>query len=254
MTVAHDYKEARELAKSIAESFAVPSFYVDLNREREISRRILDSDPILNKSRQIVQEKDEHFGHGLSHSEKVATDAGAIVQNEWKQMNVGAEHAERTVLLVQIASLFHDIKRRVPEHARQSAHVAAEILAGFPLEDFEREWIVRAIENHEAFVEPTPLDDAHGQLLSDALYDADKFRWGPENFTDTLWEMVSREEIPIRLLIAHFPRGMQGVRRISNTFRSETGIRYGPEFIDLGLAIGNRLYQELMKRFPAEES
>lgn len=156
------------------------------------------------------------------------------------------------MFLVQLASLLHDIRRRVPNHARQSAILAAEILEDFPVDEAERQWIVRSIENHEAFVEPAALESEVGQLLSDALYDADKFRWGPDNFTETLWEMVS-SEIPIRALLAHFPKGMEGVRRIAGTFRSETGMKYGPEFIEIGIAIGERLYEELLERFPLDE-
>ncbi len=125
-------------------------------------------------------------------------------------------------------------------------------MADFPVEAFERDWIVRSIQNHEAFLEPTPIGCPEGQLLSDALYDADKFRWGPDNFTDTLWEMISPEDVPMRVLLAHFPKGTEGVKRIATTFRSRTGMEYGPEFIEIGLAIGQDIYHELMKRFPPE--
>jgi len=38
---------------------------------------------------------------------------------------------------------------------------------------------------------------------------------------------------------------MGGIRKIKNTFRTGTGRRYGPEFIDFGLEIGNGIYREL---------
>ncbi|GAB4339496.1 MAG: hypothetical protein Kow0099_14610 [Candidatus Abyssubacteria bacterium] len=252
MTSADDYKQARSLAVEIARSFAAPRFYADLRRDREISRRLLLTDPVLERSRQIVIARDERFGHGLRHSEKVATDAGAIVHEETERTGNSPAQTRRAMFLVQLASLLHDIRRRVPNHARQSAILAAEILEDFPVDEAERQWIVRSIENHEAFVEPAALESEVGQLLSDALYDADKFRWGPDNFTETLWEMVS-SEIPIRALLAHFPKGMEGVRRIAGTFRSETGMKYGPEFIEIGIAIGERLYEELLERFPLDE-
>jgi len=40
-------------------------------------------------------------------------------------------------------------------------------------------------------------------------------------------------------------KGLEGVGRIRETFRSETGRRYGPDFIDRGMKIGRRLYAEL---------
>jgi len=253
MTAAQDYKLAREMAIEIAASFDAPRFHLDLSREREESLKSLQTDPVLERSRQIAISRDEDYGHGLRHVEKVATDAGVIVQRECRLRGDPAGKVRRALFLVQLASLLHDIRRRVPDHAQRSAEAAAGILTDFPVDDREREWIVGSIRNHEAFIEPASMGDPEGQLLSDALYDADKFRWGPDNFTDTLWEMVSPEDVPMRALLAHFPKGMEGVERIATTFRSLTGKEYGPEFIEIGIAIGYRLHEELMKRFPQED-
>jgi hypothetical protein len=250
---AEDYTRARKLAEQIAESFAAPRFYSDFRTERDISFRMLHADPLLERSRQIIIAREEHFGHGLRHSEKVAVDAGAIVQNEVAREGMSPQGIQRMMLLVQLASMLHDVQRRMPDHAREGALAAAAILADFPLQDNERDSIVQAIRNHEAFIEATPLENFEGQLLSDALYDADKFRWGPDNFTETLWNMISGD-IPIRSVIAHFPKGMKGIQRIADTFRSKTGKEYGPEFIELGLNIGWKLYVELEKQFPVEKS
>jgi hypothetical protein len=211
---------------------------------------MLQTDPLLEKSRRIAISMDEHFGHGLRHIEKVAADAGAIVGRESALRGDTPAQTERALLLVQLASLLHDIRRRVSDHALRSAEEAEGILKDFPLDEQEQEWIVCSIRNHEAFTEPTPLGDAEGQLLSDALYDADKFRWGPDNFTETLWEMISPDDVPMSALLAHFPKGVDGVKRIATTFRSDTGKEYGPEFIEIGLAIGQALYEALLDRFP----
>jgi hypothetical protein len=250
MTAAQDYMLARNLAGEIAAAFQSPRFHFDLGREREISLARLHTDPVLEKIRRIVISRDQQYGHGLEHIEKVAVDAGAIVQRESAARGESPKRIERALLLAQLASLLHDIKRRAPEHAQRGAEAAAKILDDFPLKARERDWIVCSIRNHEAFTEPTPALTPEGQLLSDALYDADKFRWGPDNFTDTIWAMVSPEDVPMETLLAHFPKGMEGVERISGTFRSETGKRYGPEFIEVGIEIGHRLYEELMKKFP----
>jgi hypothetical protein len=108
---------------------------------------------------------------------------------------------------------------------------------------------VQAIANHEAFVEPRKIGSPVGQMISDALYDADKFRWGPDNFTQTLWQMLRSSRAPIAPLIRRFPKGMEGISAIKETFRTETGKIYGPEFIELGLKIGEKLYQFLQERF-----
>ena len=53
-------------------------------------------------------------------------------------------------------------------------------------------------------------------------------------------------------LIRRFPKGMKGIAGIKDTFRTDTGKTYGPEFIDLGLRIGEKIYEFLRERFAAE--
>ncbi|MGD0229715.1 MAG: hypothetical protein ABSC19_05055 [Syntrophorhabdales bacterium] len=115
-----------------------------------------------------------------------------------------------------------------------------------------RQYVVQAIANHEAFVEPPIMVSAMGKLLSDTLYDADKFRWGPDNFTVTLWEMLRFAHAPVVAVIPRFPEGMEGIARIKGTFRSHTGRVFGPEFIDLGLSIGNKIHEFLRERFAGD--
>jgi hypothetical protein len=38
---------------------------------------------------------------------------------------------------------------------------------------------------------------------------------------------------------------MKGIERIKETFRTVTGKRYGPEFIDQGIRIGDSIYEEM---------
>jgi len=47
--------------------------------------------------------------------------------------------------------------------------VSLEISASFSLLAEQEEFIVQAITNHEAFVEPKRIDSLVGQMISDAL-------------------------------------------------------------------------------------
>ena len=143
------------------------------------------------------------------------------------------------------AGLLHDIRRAEKNHAERGADEAARLLTEFPIPAGECANIAGAIRNHEAF---RPFRTGAGpseRLLSDALYDADKFRWGPDNFTETLWAMIIPRRIPLRALMPRFLSGLEGIRKIRGTFRTATGREYGPDFIDRGLTIGQRLYEEL---------
>jgi len=241
-----EYLEAQRLCESIASGIDSPRFYVDKAAEVEESRDAFESSPMVRETLEIVVEKGDVLGHGLSHVRKVAVDAGALVLIETAGREA-EERRRRLLLLVHLAGALHDIRREQPEHAQRGADEAAMILEGFDLEDGERKAIEQAIRNHEAFKPDLPLDDPSLQLISDALYDADKFRWGPDNFTETVWMMVAPFKVPIPSLLGHFEVSMEGITRIKATFRTPTGREYGPDFIARGLLIGERLYEELAK-------
>jgi hypothetical protein len=102
-----------------------------------------------------------------------------------------------------------------------------------------------AIGNHEAFRPEAETTDPQEQLLAAALYDADKFRWGPDNFVTTLWEICDYEDWPLEDILARFPDGLDRIKAVASTFRTQTGQTYGPEMIDLGLSLGRQLYHRL---------
>jgi hypothetical protein len=247
-----EYLEAQRLSEDIAAAMEPPVFYVDKRAEVEESLAAFESDPMVGEALAIVEERGDVLGHGLSHVRKVAIDAGALVLVE----TAGKEPEERRrrlLLLAHLAGVLHDIRREQPEHAQRGADEAAVILEDFDLSDGEREAIVQAIRNHEAFKPALPLADPSLQLVSDALYDADKFRWGPDNFTETVWMMVAPFKVPLSALLGHFGTSLEGIVRIKDTFRTPTGREYGPDFIARGLLIGERLYEELAKVYANDQ-
>ena len=239
-----EYLEARKLSERIASELEPPTFYIDKREEIEKSLEAFENHPMVRDSLAIVEERGDVLGHGLSHVRKVAVDAGALVLAEMDD-GVPEDEKLRMMLLAHLAGVLHDIRREQPEHAQKGADEAEAILADFDLEEGERRAIVQAIRNHEAFKPAQPLDDPSLQLLSDALYDADKFRWGPDNFTETVWMMVAPLHVPLASLLDHFEPSMEGIMRIKDTFRTASGREYGPDFIAKGLEIGEQLYAQL---------
>jgi HD superfamily phosphodiesterase len=238
------HEQARHLTIRIAAELGSPRFYLHHDREMEQSRRLFEQAPMVSQCLGIVEAYGDCFGHGLLHVRKVAIDAGAIILAEVDNAPLMAD-AERLILLAHLAGLLHDIKRDEKDHARAGAREASGILVKFALEERECSAIARAIANHEAFQALEALDEPLDQLLSDALYDADKFRWGPDNFTETLWAMLDARKASLAVALPRFPRGMDALRKIRSTFRTPTGREYGPDFIDLGLEIGRRFYEEM---------
>ncbi|MFH1080909.1 MAG: hypothetical protein V1766_11755 [Pseudomonadota bacterium] len=240
----HDHEKARNLTIRIAAELGSPRFYLNHHRDVERSQQLFGRAPMVSQCLGIVEAYGDCYGHGLLHVRKVAVDTGAIILTEMNH-TLPEIDVERLVLLAHLAGLLHDIKRDEKDHARAGALEASRILAGFTLKENECSAIARAIANHEAFQKPDAIDEPAGQLLSDALYDADKFRWGPDNFTETLWAMLDARKATLAAAIPRFPRGMEALRRIRETFRTTTGREYGPDFIDLGLEIGRRFYEEM---------
>ncbi len=232
-------------AKKYASTFHL-TFYDHFSPELAYSKEMFFDHPLVMRCAQdVIPFLHDDYGHGVEHSKKVAIEAGAIVMAEFFHSDAGL--CRHMVILAEMCGLLHDICRLEPDHAQESARLAERILADFPLSDTDKEMIFYAIASHEAFTSlESPPPNHLASLLSGALYDADKFRWGPDNFTTTLWEICDYEDWSLDRIIKQFPRGIEIIRSISNTFRTNTGQIYGPEFIEAGLEIGNFIYQKLV--------
>jgi hypothetical protein len=239
-----EYQRAMELARTIAIEVGQPLFCSERRAEISLSEGLFSVEQMIQDILKIVDDRGDFLGHGPLHVRKVAIDTGAVILTENTE-NIYDKDVRRLVLLGHVAGLLHDICRREKNHAQRGAEETEKILSDFPLGSEERQAITSAIQNHEAF-RPfrTDLSPA-ARLLSDSLYDADKFRWGPDNFTETVWAMTASRAIPLDDLMLKFPAGMRGIAMIRDSFRTITGKRYGPDFIDRGLEIGRRLHTKL---------
>lgn len=244
------YARIRRRARQIVSRFPRPDFYKECFHYVEHSRHIFESDPVLQELKIFLKSQLENdFGHGLQHTTKVALDAGALMIAEGQLAGYTDRLIDRRVMIVQSAGLLHDIKRKKDDHAVRGAAYASKLLSGYPFSPEEVEDVRIAIYNHEAFTKSIPAGSRRGALVSDCLYDADKFRWGPDNFSDTIWEMVLFHKPPLSEFIARYPGGMESLVKIKTTFRTKTGKRYGPQFIDIGIDIGEELLKVIKTEF-----
>jgi len=242
------YTELKEKALSAALKAGTPSFYAHHSKELAESHSSYTASSLIRKCREHLDESKLHPAHGIFHCEKVALEAGAILAIEGSAMGLDASIISELVLCAQIAGLLHDIKRAGDEHTVAGSKEAAIILQDFPIEDRHKSYIVSAIRNHEAFKKVLDSDDDSAKLVSDSLYDADKFRWGPDNFTVTLWLIMESTGLSPEKLCHSFNEKMEGIKKIRETFRTKTGRKYGPEFIDKGIMIGDEIYREMRCR------
>jgi hypothetical protein len=244
------YARIRLRARQIVDRYPSPDFYQDYSFADELSRQYLETNPSTEKLQSFVAEHlEDNLGHGIEHALKVAIDAGTLMIIESRLVGRSEKFIKRRVVIVQCAGLLHDIERKHEDHAVKGAAFAKQVLEVFPFKTDEVDDICRAIRNHEAFKKSENTGTPEGSLVSDCLYDADKFRWGPDNFTDTVWAMVSLSNMPIARFVELYPEGMEKLSKIKKTFRTITGKKYGPQFIDIGLAVGKELFDVIQKEF-----
>lgn len=239
------YQKLQESAIKLAQSLPHPAFYGVHSTHLGRAEDALRNHEFILKCRAYLDESQLECAHGLCHCEAVARDAGTIILIEAAKSNIRQSDIESLFTTAIVAGLLHDIKRKEQDHAVRGSIEAEKILTRLGMGLRERQYIADAIRNHEAFQETFDRDDTAGRLVSDSLYDADKFRWGPENFSVTLWLMVAAHKTPLDALYGTFREKMKGIEKIKETFRTDTGKRYGPEFIDQGIFIGNAIYEEL---------
>ena len=243
-------KRIKEEAGALTTGLELPGFYRVCAHELESSQKNFAEHPMLGRLREdVIPFLRDNYGHGMEHAKKVAVEAGAIVLVESRRKDV--EAANYLALLAQVSGLLHDVCRLEPDHAAKGAEMAQTILHDYPLSVEDKEKISFAIASHEAFQPLQNSMDVEAELLSGALYDADKFRWGPDNFTTTLWEICDHQEWSLSEIVERFPEGVEKIKEIASTFRTGTGKKHGPEFIELGLALGQRIYKLLLKYSPS---
>jgi hypothetical protein len=248
------YQKLQDSAIKLAATLPRPLFYNEHSSFVQRSEEMLKGHELIRQCRSYLDESKLECAHGLCHCEAVARDAGAIVLAEGRRLSISQSEIEPLFIASLIAGLLHDVKRREQDHAIRGSIEAENILKELGVDERSRSYISYAIRNHEAFKSICDLDDKAGCMVSDALYDADKFRWGPENFSTTLWLMVTARNTPLDALHRTFQEKMKGIEQIKETFRTDTGKHYGPEFIDQGITIGNAIYAEMsiMLKYTAE--
>ena len=247
------YRQIRRRARALLHEMPTPLFYEEQKGAIDLSRKCFDENRRVQALIEHLEaELEEDFGHGFFHSEKVAVEAGAIAHLERN----GNGNSGHVIFKAHVAGLLHDTMRKHPDHAEKGAIYAENLLPDFGFSTDEISEIAHAIRHHEAFracASKAPSGE-DAPLLSGALYDADKFRWGPDNFSHTVWDMVSFADIPLPLFINHYPKGLEGLKRIKGTFRTQTGKTYGPNFIDIGLVVGEKLHEIITHEFVPEHT
>jgi hypothetical protein len=237
-------------AQRIASKHPLPEFYTRFKAPLAIAKKLFyNHSGALRLRCMLTPQYCEALGHGLYHCTRVSIDCAALIFIESGADQMKPAAVERLMVNGIYAGLLHDICRDKDNHAECGAEKAENILRDFSLSKNEIDCVSGAIRNHEAFSPAKTASRRWAQLISDCLYDADKFRWGADTFTHTLWHLMNHQCLSPRDIIEKFPWGMTGTVRIIETFRTPTGKQYGPEIIETGMEIGKEIYRYLLQHF-----
>jgi len=223
-------------ARDLVAARPLPAFSLDCAEElAHASSMFFDHPLMLRLQSDALGFLNEACGLGVEHAKRVAIDAAAIVLAE--PSDLPAEDRRRLALLAEMAGLMHDALRFEEDHAEKGADLCLRVLRGYPLDERERSLVARAVALHESplpLADDGPLDE---RLLAGAVHDADRFRFGPDIFAATLWELCECEEWPLERIAAKFPEGPALAARYKDSFRTVQGTSYGPALLDEGLAL-----------------
>ncbi|EPR34910.1 hypothetical protein dsat_2273 [Alkalidesulfovibrio alkalitolerans DSM 16529] len=240
----HPLKRFRDDACRLAQSLPRPGFATSFAREIEAARMAFFEETLIGRLRdEALSFLYDDFGFGIEHSKAVAVDAAAIVLAEtsfWTR-----EDSRRMALLAILAGLLHDATRLDEDGEAKAAELSRSILAQYPLTDEERDIIARAIRDHEIRDGYIPPCDPRAALLSAALYDADKFRYGPDIYVTSLWEFCDYEDMPTPHALKCLSAAENRLPELSGTFRSRPGRSFGEEHLECGARLMPHLTDNL---------
>lgn len=233
-------------AKKLAKEMPVAAFYLDHATEMAFAWDLFFNHSVLLRLQEdCLAFLYDDYMFGIEHSKKVAHDAAAIILSE--ESGLTQEEKRHLAFLAQVAGLVHDVQRGEDDHAHRSADAVDSILAGYPIEADDVALIVRAVAGHEERTEPSDYPDPPTRLLCQALYDADKFRFGPDIFSTTMWLFCDYNSWSLAETAGQFPKGISAAKAVVHTFRTDVARRYGPELIEQGIKLGETMSRMLIE-------
>lgn len=238
--------ELRNEARKRAKDLPLTPFYLDHATEVSFAWDLFFDHPILRRLQDDCLPflyDDAMFG--IEHSKKVAQEAAAIVLSE--EAGLEPEQKRNLALLAQVAGMVHDLQRGEDDHAHRSAEAVRDILKDYPFSDDDVALITLAVDGHETRTDPDDYPDPSARLLCQALYDADKFRFGPDIFCTTMWLFCDYTSWSLAEIAGQFPKGIAAAKAVVHTFRTDVGRRYGPLLIEQGIKLGEIMHRRLIE-------
>jgi hypothetical protein len=243
--------DLKRRAREISSGRPQTAFSLDCAEELAHASTLFFEHPMMHRLQgDALGFLNEPYGVGVEHGKRVAIDAAALVLAE--PTGLDQEERRRLSLLAAMAGLLHDAMRHEEDHAELGADLVLRLLRGYPISSEERIHIAQAVALHETILPLAEGGPESARLLAAAVFDADRFRFGPDFFAATLWELFGNEEWDLKDIAAALPKGRERAKAaLADGFRTELGRRYGPALLAEGLALAD-LYAPLFEQALAD--
>ncbi|MDQ7835668.1 MAG: HD domain-containing protein [Humidesulfovibrio sp.] len=236
--------ELKRRARDLAVSRAQSAFSLECAEELTYARDLFFDHPLLLRLQgDALGFLNEACGLGVEHGKRVAMDAAALILVE--PSGLSADERRRLTVLAEMAGLLHDALRHEDNHAEKGADLCLRILRGYAISPEERLWIAGAVAAHEKDGTQPQEAGEHARLLAGAVHDADIFRYGPDIFATTLWELCECDEWSLEQIAAAFPEGVRRAKALAGSFHTESGRRYGPPLLAEGVSLSEE-YERML--------
>jgi len=239
-------RRARELAARRPQN----AFALDCAEELGHASTLFFEHPLMQRLQSdALGFLNEPCGIGVEHGKRVAIDAAALALAE--PTGLDPEERRRLALLAEMAGLLHDAMRFEEDHAEKGADLCLRLLGGYPLSPEERLLVAQAVALHETALPLSGDGPEPARLLSGVVHDADSFRFGPDIFSATVWELCDCDEWTLEDIARAFPEGPKRAASLVKGFRTEQGRRYGPALIAEGLSLApeyTRLFEQMLAK------
>jgi hypothetical protein len=244
--------ELKRHARELSASRPQPAFVLECAEELSHASNLFFDHPLmLRLQNDALGFLNDACSLGVEHAKRVAVDAAALVLAE--PSGLDQEQRRRMALLAEMAGLLHDAMRHEDDHPEKGADLCLRLLRGYSLAPEERVWIAQAVSLHETDLPLAESGPECARLLSGAVHDADRFRFGPDIFAATLWEFCECDDWTLEEIARCFPKGPGHAAACTSGFRTEQGRRYGPALISEGLALA-KVYERLLQEKLAENA
>ncbi len=220
----------KQETERIVKELAKAKFYQENDSELAVAKDVFFNDKtVLGLQSETIAFLYDDYRYGILHSKNVSLDTASLILHEAEDESF--EKKNKLIFLGEIAGLLYNIYDPKKDCNSDSVKEILNRLA----EMTDERTILRVLEAQSNLEMRKNLDEDE-KIITYCLYDANLFRYGADTVATLLWEHFAYEELTIVDFYNKLPALIEKTFQKENIFLSETGKKYGPEILAIGLS------------------